>query len=380
MKAIVDTRILAGLLSAANGIAGRDTPIQMKIIKPDPSSEMGTVKITAYDQTTVCAWEGPAQVQSEGSIALRGSALERFLKVSFKSDATVMIEKKPTNNHPSLRITTARGAHEFDTLSDESFKNIDPGKIERENGDLSALAAAMLRAKSACAGQDDVAGARIALAGVHVALHGHEIHVAGTDGKRLAWSTLIASDHPSVAFAPSPRGYTIPGPLASKIITMIESTAARIDFSENSLVVANDAGTLALRLIDGAYPNYTPLLEMSPPNTIEISKEALTMALERSSAAIGGDERNSTATLIRNEDGLHLVSATSQESSSEKIGDDAGEEAKVSFETSFMRKALSQAPTSRLRMRFGDHTSPIILDNETRPDILLVVMPCRATD
>lgn len=380
MKAIVDTKILAGLLSAANGIAGRDAPIQMKIIQHEASNKSGIVRITAYDQTTVCAWEGPAQVESEGSIALRGAALERFLKVSFKSDTTILLEIKPTNAHPSLRVTTARGAHEFDTLSDEMFDNISPGKIDRENGDLNALAQAMIRARSACASADDVVGARIALAGVHLAVHGHEIHVAATDGRRLAWSTLLMSDHQSASFNPSPQGYTIPGNLVPKIISMIENSPARIDFSENSLVVANDAGTLALRLIDAAYPDYTPLLKLTPPHTMEVKKSSLVMALERSSAAIGGDERNSTATLIRNQDGLHLVSATSQESSSEQISKTGGDEARVSFETSFMRRALAQAPTDTVRIRFGDHTTPIMIDHESRPDILLVVMPCKASE
>lgn len=380
MKAIVDTKILAGLLSAANGIAGKDTPIQMKITQETASNKSGKVKITAHDQTTICAWEGPAQVESEGSIALRGAALERFLKVSFKSDTTVLLELKPTNTHPSLRVTTARGAHEFDTLSDEMFSDISPGSIDRENGDLSALASAMLRARSACASADDVVGARVALAGVHLAVHGHEVHVAATDGRRLAWSTLLAGDHPSAAFHPSPQGYTIPGSLVPKIISMIENSPARIDFSESSLVVANDAGTLALRLIDGAYPDYAPLLKLTPPHTIHLNKASLSMALDRSSAAIGGDERNSTATIIQNKDGIHLVSSTSQESSSEQIDKNGGEEAKISFETSYMRKALAQAPTNDIRIRFGDHQTPIMIDNEKRPDVLLIVMPCKTAD
>lgn len=380
MKAIVDTKILAGLLSAANGIAGRDALVQIKIQELEAGNQNGLVKITAFDKSTVCAWQGPAQIKEEGSLAVRGAALERFLKLSFKTDSTVMIETKPTNNQPSLRVNTAKGAHEFDTLSDESFDNVDPGNINRKNGDLSPLAAAMTRARSACAPNDDVAGSRIALAGVHIALHGHEIHVAGTDGKRLAWSKLVASDHPSVAFAPSPRGYTIPGSMVPKIIHMIEGAPARIDFSEDSLVVANDAGTLAMRLIDGAYPNYTTLLTMNPPHVVNVEKNALMMALERSSAAIGGDDRNSTASLVHNEDGLHLISATSQESSSELISTTTGEGHKISFETSYMRKALSQAVGDNIRIRFGDHTQPIIIDNTDRPDVLLVVMPCRTND
>lgn len=380
MKAVVDTKILAGLLSAANGIAGRDTSVHVRIYRPDPAINAGRVRVTAYDQTTVCAWEGPAQVDAEGAVALRGAALERFLKVSFRSDSTVVVESKPTNANPALLITTARGVHEFETLSDAIFEGIDPGRVERPNGDISALARAIARARSACAGSDEVVGARVAMSGVHIALHGHEIHVVGTDGKRLAWSALLVSDHPSVAFEPSAAGYTIPGQLAAKITGMIESSAARIDFKPDALVVANDAGTLALRLIDGKYPDYTPLLSMNPPHETMVEKAAFLMALERSSAAIGGDERNSTATLVRNEDGLHLISATSQESSSEIINTTGGPEAKIGFETAFMRRALSNTPSETVRLRFGDSTMPIFIDHPDRPDVLLMVMPCRTLD
>lgn len=380
MKAVVDTKILSGLLSAANGIAGRDTSVHLRIYRPDPALNAGRVRVTAYDQTTVSAWEGPAQVDAEGAVALRGAALERFLKVSFRSDSTVVVEAKPTNANPALLITTARGVHEFETLSSAIFEGIDPGRVDRPNGDISALARAIARARSACAGADEVVGARVAMSGVHIALHGHEIHVVGTDGKRLAWSALLVSDHPSVAFEPSAAGYTIPGQLAAKIALMIETSAARIDFKPDALVVANDAGTLALRLIDGAYPDYTPLLGMNPPHETMVEKSAFLMALERSSAAIGGDERNSTATLVRNEDGLHLISATSQESSSEIINTIGGPEAKIGFETAFMRRALSNTPSETVRLRFGDSTMPIFIDHPDRPDVLLMVMPCRTLD
>lgn len=380
MKAVVDTKILAGLLSAANGIAGRDTSVHLRVIRPDPSMNAGKVRVTAYDQTTICAWEGPAQVEGEGAVALRGAALERFLKVSFRSDSTVVIEAKPTNAHPALLVSTARGIHEFETLSDAVFKDIDPGRIDRPNGDLSSLARAISRAKSACAAPDEVHGANVALSGVHLSVHGHEIQIAGTDGKRLAWSALLVSDHPSVAFEPTPTGYTIPGPLAAKITGMIESSPARIDFKADALVVANDAGILALRLIDGTFPNYQPLLSVAPPHEAFVDKATFLMALERSSAAIGGDERSATTTLVRDANGLHLLSSTAQETSSETIDGRGGEDARIGFETSYMRKALGNIPTDTLRLRFGDHTQPILIDHVDRPDILMMVMPCRTMD
>jgi DNA polymerase III sliding clamp (beta) subunit (PCNA family) len=42
-----------------------------------------------------------------------------------------------------------------------------------------------------------------------------------------------------------------------------------------------------------------------------------------------------------------------------------------------MRRALDKIPTDMVRIRFGDHTTPIIIDHPTRPDLLMVVMPCK---
>lgn len=380
MKAIIDTKIFSGILSAANGVAPRDASIQIKAIRPDAASNLGIVKVMAYDSTTVCALEGPAQIEEEGSLALRGQPLERFLKASLKSDATVLLEKKPTNERPTLRVSTARAAHEFDTLSDETFQQIDPGQIDRPNGNLSALAQAMARALSACPHSDEVSGSRLAMSGVHIAERGQEIHVVGTDGKRLSWSALTASNHPSVAFHKSARGYTIPRSLVPKIISMIDNTPARIDFDEDSLIVANNAGVLAMRLIDATYPAYDGLTKINPPHIINVSRNSLITALDRSSASIGGDDKNSAATLFRNQDGLHLLSSTSQESSSETIDEKGGEEVRISFDASFMKKALSQIPTELLRIRVGDKNTPIMIDHETRPDILMLVMPYKTLD
>ena len=380
MKSVVDTKIFAGLLSAANGIAGRDTSIQIRATLPDPAMRVGKIRVTAYDQSTICAWECPAQIMAEGSVALRGAALERFLKVSFRSDPTVVIEAKPTNAHPALLVHTARGMHEFETLSDAVFEGIDPGRIDRPNGDISALARAITRARSACASPDQVTAGNVVLSGVHISLQGHEIHVVGTDGHRLAWSALLVADHPSVAFEPSPTGYTIPGPLAAKITHMIENSPARIDIKQDALVVANDAGTLALRLIDGVYPAYQPLLAIQLPHEVLLDKGTFLMALERSSAAIGGSEQSATSTLVRDASGLHLLSATSQESSSETIATQGGADARVGFETSYMRKALSNLPTDDVRIRFGDYTQPIILDHPNRPDVMMLVMPRKTRD
>jgi DNA polymerase III sliding clamp (beta) subunit (PCNA family) len=337
---------------------------------------MGQITVTSFEDTTVSAWRGEAEVTRPGSIAVRGDSLDRFLKLSSKADKILQLETFDVDNSSSLRIITSRGAHEFDGYPEAVFESVDPGRANVDLGDISVLASAMKIAKTAAASETEVVGARVSLSGIHIRPNENDFHVVGTDGKRMAWSSihcqgLMQADIPE-------EGITIPGKMIATVSNLIASEPAAIRVVDNSLIVENGGGSISFPLLDAAFPDYTGLLKVECEHCLTVPSKDFAMALDRSSASIGQEDRFVTATLLRDADGVHLSSFTSQESSSEILADQGGEECDISFNVSFMKRAAANIEARHLDIHFTDVSRPMLLSSKDRPDLLMLVMPCKS--
>lgn len=376
MQINVSTDLLSSLVTNASSILKRGRTIRISAEGTGDGS-VGIITITSFEDTTVSAWRGEAEILREGSIAVRSDTIDRFLKLSSKADQVVQLETFDVDNRSSLRIITSRGAHEFDGYPQDVFESIDPGRANIDLGDLSAVATAMKIAKTATASETEVVGARIALSGIHIRPVNGEYHVVGTDGKRLAWSSIHCQP---LASADIPEdGITIPGKMTAALTNIISGEPAAIRVVENSLIVENGGGSMSFPLLDAAFPDYTGLLKIETQHTLRVPAKDFLTALDRSSAAIGQEDRFVTATLLRDEEGIHLSSFTSQESSSEMLSDAAGEACEISFNVAYMKRAASNVEAKEINIRFTDVNKPALVSSDDRPDLLMLVMPCKSS-
>lgn len=374
MRINVSTELLSDLLGNAVNILKHNKTVYIEAIGTGDGS-VGTVTVTSAEGTTVASWRGEAEITTPGSIAVWGSTLKKFLEVSKKADRLVCLETFDVDNGESLRVITTRGAHEFDGYPQEVFDNVKPGRTNLDLTDLTVLSKAITVAKSTTASDLEVAGARIFLSGVHVKLVKGKFEIVGTDGKRMAWT---ANDIPGLKHSDIPdEGITIPGKMISVLSQMTASEPSSIRVVENSLIIENAGGSLSFALLDTAYADYGGLLKVDNRFTLDIPTKDFSMALQRSSASIGEEDRFVVATINRDDEGIHLSSFTSKESSSELLSNSGGEECEISFNASFMKKILTNVAAQTIKLHFTDVNRPVLITSDEQPNLLLLVMPCK---
>lgn len=375
MKINVSTNLLSSLVSSASSILKRGRTIHISAEGVGDGS-VGIVTVTSFEDTTVSAWRGEAEVLMPGSVAVRGDSLDKFLKLSQKSDTTVQLETYDVDNRESLRVITNRGAHEFDGYPENVFDSVSPGRTNVDMANLSALANALKIAKTASASETEVVGARLALSGIHIRPVENQFHIVGTDGKRLAWSKMTL---PALATAEIPQeGITVPGKMVAVLVNMIASEPSALRVVENSLIIENGGGSISFPLIDAGYPEYSSILNAKSEHKLSVPTKDFLTSLDRSSASIGQEDRFVTATLMRDDEGVHLSSYTSQESSSELLTSDGGPACEISFNVGFMKRAASNIEAKSINIHFTDVQTPMLLSCDDRPDLLMLVMPCKS--
>jgi DNA polymerase III subunit beta len=390
MKATLQSSDLQSIMNAAAAISKSPHPIQIILEKigedaTDPDfepvehpPEAGQIRIIAFNDTIVSEWRRPAEIRMGGHISVLPAGLKQLVTVSKGADSTMTLETTETSNEKALRVSTARSAHEFGSVSGEIFHAIAPGHSSGPLLDLSALSVAINTAKIGSAGSADATGARLVLTGVHIRERNGYLDVVGTDGKRLALSTLQKTDLGAISLGPlSEQGITLPAEAASLVAQMLGAGQARLEVIDNNVVIENSEGSLSVRLIDLNFPDYPSLLGRPCTNTISLPKSALEIALQRSSVALARDPRSVAVKLSRDIDGIHLTATAAGQSSAETVSEKGGDDAAIGFDGRYMSAAIAVFGKSNVDIMFGDERTPIQIASPSRPEVTMLIMPCR---
>ena len=390
MKATLQSSDLLAIMTAASAISKSPNPIQVILEKigddaTDPdyeavehAPEAGQIRIIAFNDAIVSEWRRPAEIRMGGHIAILPAGLKQLVTVSKGADSTMTLETVQTTNERALRVATARSAHEFGNVSGDIFHALVPGHSAGPLLDLSTLAAAITTAKIGSASSGDATGARISLTGVHIRERNGNIDVVGTDGKRLAISTLQKTNLGAINLGPTPeRGITIPADAITTVAQMLNAGQSRLEVIENDIVIENSEGSISVRLIDVGYPDYPVLLGRECNHAIKVNKEPFEMALQRSSVSLARDPRSVAVKLASDQDGIHLTATAAGQSSSETISEGPGDEAAIGFDVRYMTAAVGAFGKGEVSIRFANETTPIQIVSPSRPEVLMLVMPCR---
>ncbi len=389
MKFTINNADLQSLIAAATAVSKSPDPIQIIAERvgdipgetpydtEERPAEAGQVRVIAFNETMVSEWRRPAEIRMTGSIAIHPEGLDRLVKASRNTDSTFILETVATDNERSLRLSTSRSAHEFPGVSADVFDTIIPGHTGGKRANLQNLATAISTAKVASAAKGDAAGGRIMLTGVHIRERDDFFDVVGTDGKRLALTTLKDSDVGGLDLGLADTGVTIPPEAISLITEILNGPESRFEVIENNIVVECPDGSLSVRMIDAPYPNYAALLQMQSDTTMVLPKSAFETALQRSSVALARDKRSVAVKMSRGEDGVFITSSASGQSSSECVSDEPGDDVAIGFDAKYMLNAISVYGHGDVRLDFANEQVPIHITSRTQPEIKMLVMPCK---
>ena len=152
--------------------------------------------------------------------------------------------------------------------------------------------------------------------------------------------------------------------------------AIHISLSKTKIQFAFDHTILTSKLIDGSFPDYQRVIPQGNNKMVEIDAKAFTRAVDRVSTISDGKSRAVKITL----QGKNMtISANSPESGSatEEMEVNGSTDIEIGFNAKYVLDITSQIEGEGCRLSFADPASPTIIQDNSDPSALYVLMPLR---
>lgn len=213
------------------------------------------------------------------------------------------------------------------------------------------------------------------LGGVLLAIRAGMLRFVGTDGHRLA---LIEQPFPGAA--EETRSVILPRKGLVELRKLLDGVegATRLTIGKNVVRVEHGSVELAMRLIDGEFPNYEQVIPREARHSVVVDKSELLSALRRVSVVASDRARG---VKLQVSAGLLLVAANSPdfgEASEEMEISYSGDELAVGFNSRYLLDVLSiLSDEHRVQIGLIDDASPGVIRSEDDESYRYVVMPMR---
>ena len=199
------------------------------------------------------------------------------------------------------------------------------------------------------------------------------LRAVATDGHRLARFEMPLPDG-----AAGMSGIIIPRKAIGELRKLVDEAADSISItlSESKIRFAFDHVVLTSKLIDGTFPDYQRVIPEGNDKIVEIDAKLLTSAVDRVSTISDGKSR---AIKIALNGKLMTVSASSAESGSatEEVEVNGETDIEIGFNAKYLLDITSQIEGEGCRFTLADEASPTIIQDNSDPSALYVLMPLR---
>ena len=152
--------------------------------------------------------------------------------------------------------------------------------------------------------------------------------------------------------------------------------AIQVTLSESKIRFAFDHIVLTSKLIDGTFPDYQRVIPEGNDKIVEVDAKTLTSAVDRVSTISDGKSRAIKMTL----NGKQMtVSASSAEagSATEEVEVNGETDIEIGFNAKYLLDITSQIEGEGCRLTLADPASPTIIQDNSDPSALYVLMPLR---
>lgn len=361
---------LAKALYRAQGIVDKKStmPILSSVlIEAKNTPEGGRVTVSAYDLEVGVSGEHPAEVVSEGRIALNARS---FYEIVRSLPESVVMLKKGANNRVEISSGTAefrivgQDADEFPALpvvEDIPFVTVDAG-----------LLLDMIEKTQFAISTDET---RYNLGGVYFDPVEDGVRMVATDGHRLS---MI--ERPFEGDFGVERGVIIPRKGLMELRRLLAedaSSSGELGFSSNSGVFRKQGLVMVMRLIDGQFPDYTQVIPSQSERSILLPRARFLETLRR--VAIIAVDRTIAVRLDISPGQLRLSSNNPDlGDAKEDLTIDYKDEAlQIGFNARYIQDVLTAIDTDQIRLELSDDLSPGVLRPAGDDNYISVVMPMR---
>ncbi len=363
----------AALLRALNHVQSvverRNTiPILSNVLM---KAEDGVLSMATTDMDLEINESVAAEVATAGSTTVPAHTLHDIIR---KLPDGVDVTLELNNEGTQISVTAGRSKFKLSCLPTADFPELGTGELPA----TFTLPAADLRAL--------IDRTRFAMSTEETRyyLNGIYVHEADQDGVKVL--RAVATDgHRLARFEmPLPEGATgmpgiiIPRKAIGELRKLVDDAADTIEISlsESKIRFSFDHIVLTSKLIDGTFPDYQRVIPQGNDKIIEVDAKSLTSAVDRVSTISDGKSR---AIKIAFKGKQMTISASSAESGSgtEELEINGDTDIEIGFNAKYLLDITSQIEGEGCRLTLADSASPTIIQDNSDPSALYVLMPLR---
>jgi len=360
-----------GLNIVGRAVSSRSTlPVLANVLL---ATDNGRLKLSATNlEIVITCWIG-AKVEEEGAITIPARTFNDLVSALPQDRVDLELNEQTQTLHIACQRTQANvkgiDAQEFPLVPEPDKSN----RIRVETDVFKQMVSQVAFA----AATDDT---RPMLTGVSTAFEGSKVMMAATDGFRLSVRSAQIPGH-----VETPQTVTIPARALAELARVASDDADAIYISlpegRNQIIFDMENVVLVSQLIDGSFPDYTPIiptrqLTRTVMNTAEFRKACKT-------AEIFARESSHTAR-VRIEPGDEIlpgravIAATSAETGDNVAQIDAsvnGDPIEIAFNVKYMNDVLSVIDTPQVALETTTAMEPGVLKPVGDNDFIHIIMP-----
>jgi DNA polymerase-3 subunit beta len=331
------------------------------------------VVIAATDQQMGVRKRCQARVKKKGSATANGRMLYEIGRELPPGDVTL----RELDNH-WIEIASGKSRFKVVGIDPQEFpvmpkmpREPDKQALSIPAGTLSEMVTRTLFAVSS----DET---RVNLSGVFLeAVTPGRVRMVATDGHRLA---MVTRDVENAAQA---AGFILPRKGIVELKRLLESGEDEGELltlvrKATAVHAARGSVELAMRLVEGEFPDYKQVVPPAPSRKISVDVDAFQAALRRVSLVSSELSHGVRLGCAPGRMKLSSMNPDRGEAEEEVDAEFGGEPVEVGFNARYLLDVLAVLPpTSRVEIGLGDELSPGMFQCTDDPDYIYVVMPMR---
>ena len=285
-----------------------------------------------------------------------------------------------TVSYTNKKLTLAQGKSKFSlqTLAAEEFPTVSPADQYPARVVLSQKSLKhLLHMVHFAMAQQDI---RYYLNGLLLVIDQESLKAVATDGHRLAFSAVKASDAGvQIQLNGDRQEVIIPRKAVLELQRLLSDSDAsvNIEFASNQARFSFDQIELLSKLIEGKFPDYQRVIPSGHTKIVTTEREVLLGALQR--AAILTTDKFKGVRLTLSPETLRVSSTNAeQEEASEDLEVDyQGEPVDIGFNVQYLLDVLSNLKSKTLTLALQDPNASALITTADDPEFKYVVMPMR---
>ena len=374
MELKIGAQELARALGRLQGIVEKKStmPILSHVLLE--AKKGNVLHVSATDLDLSVSSEHPCEVAKEGALAVPAKHLFEIVRSLPEQEVTL---KKAGNNYLEVRS----GPSEFRIvgLPAEDFPALPKFEKVPFVDVVPAEFLEQIDRTSFAASTDET---RYNLNGVYFEPKGPVLCMVATDGHRLALSEKpLAGDYALKRGVILPRKglHELKKLLGESVDAAAEKPETKLGFAENSAIYRRPGVVLAMRLIEGMFPDYKQVIPKQGEKIVKVGRQRLLETLRR--VSILASDKSHAVKLELAPGVLRVLSQNPDlgDAKEEVPVDYAGEPLKIGFNARYITDVASVLKSDDVQLELADDLSPGVLRGAGPEDAgyTAVVMPMR---